>query len=308
MTSRQIKYGFERAFSTHVPSPYATVYFADIVGAPSKPGAIKDIPGIETPDDSTIVFKLKGPERGARLPGAGHADLDAGARGVREEVRRQDAVDLRPVRRLHRPVHGTRTTPRASSPGAPPGKSIESVRNPKLGSQVPMIARPTWNSITIEEGNDDAVSSARRILNGKEPRAGRRHSRRRRSSSRRSSRNKDQIAFIPGGGYRFMSTNSTIKPFDNLDVRKAVVAASDRKALQLTRGGTAAGDLATHFLPIDFPGFEEAGGAKGPLAGLHGPIRAATWRWPRSTCWRPRSRTPACRSTPAACGRTPRRC
>ena len=58
--------------------------------------------------------------------------------------------------------------------------------------------------------------------------------------------------------------NSTIKPFDNLNVRKAVVAASDRKALQLTRGGTAAGDLATHFLPVDFPGFEEAGGAKGP--------------------------------------------
>ena len=58
--------------------------------------------------------------------------------------------------------------------------------------------------------------------------------------------------------------NSTIKPFDNLNVRKAVVAASDRKALQLTRGGTAAGDLATHFLPVDFPGFEDAGGAKGP--------------------------------------------
>ena len=77
-------------------------------------------------------------------------------------------------------------------------------------------------------------------------------------------RNKDQIAFIPGGGYRFISMNSTIKPFDNLDVRKAVVAASDRKALQLTRGGTAAGDLATHFLPVDFPGYEEAGGAKGP--------------------------------------------
>ncbi|MGZ8633781.1 MAG: ABC transporter substrate-binding protein, partial [Solirubrobacteraceae bacterium] len=61
VTSKDIKYAFERAFSSHVPSPYASVYFADIVGAPSKPGAIKDIPGIETPDDSTIVFKLKGP-------------------------------------------------------------------------------------------------------------------------------------------------------------------------------------------------------------------------------------------------------
>ena len=35
ITSKDIKYGFERAFSTHVPSPYATVYFSDLVGAPS---------------------------------------------------------------------------------------------------------------------------------------------------------------------------------------------------------------------------------------------------------------------------------
>ena len=58
--------------------------------------------------------------------------------------------------------------------------------------------------------------------------------------------------------------NSTIKPFDNLNVRKAVVAASDRKALQLTRGGTAAGDLATHFLPSASPASRTPGGAKGP--------------------------------------------
>jgi peptide/nickel transport system substrate-binding protein len=38
ITSKDIKYGFERAFSSHVPSPYATVYFADLIGAPTKPG------------------------------------------------------------------------------------------------------------------------------------------------------------------------------------------------------------------------------------------------------------------------------
>jgi peptide/nickel transport system substrate-binding protein len=37
VTSKDVKYGFDRAFSTHVPSPYATVYFSDLVGAPSKP-------------------------------------------------------------------------------------------------------------------------------------------------------------------------------------------------------------------------------------------------------------------------------
>ena len=146
--------------------------------------------------------------------------------------------------------------------GRTPGKSIELVRNPNWDAKTDY--RPAYlDSITIEEGNDDSVSSSRRILKGQSLVQG--------DGTTPApvikqalTRNKDQIAFIPGGGYRFVSMNSTIKPFDNLNVRKAVVAASDRKALQLTRGGTAAGDLATHFLPLDFPGFEEAGGAKGP--------------------------------------------
>ena len=59
--AQDIKYGFERAFSANVPSSYASVYFKDIVGAPSTPGAIRPIRGIETPDDHTIVFHLSQP-------------------------------------------------------------------------------------------------------------------------------------------------------------------------------------------------------------------------------------------------------
>ena len=47
-------------------------------------------------------------------------------------------------------------------------------------------------------------------------------------------------------------------------MRKAVIAGFDRDAMRLTRGGASVGDIATHFLPPDFPGFEEAGGMKGP--------------------------------------------
>src|SRR3954449_926471 len=56
-----IKYAFERAFSKEVPSGYAGTYFSSIVGTPAKAnsGDVKPISGIETPDDNTIVFKLK---------------------------------------------------------------------------------------------------------------------------------------------------------------------------------------------------------------------------------------------------------
>jgi peptide/nickel transport system substrate-binding protein len=52
-------------------------------------------------------------------------------------------------------------------------------------------------------------------------------------------RQRDQIAFVPGGAYRYVAINTTIEPFDNLDVRRAVVAAADRRALQLSHGGEA---------------------------------------------------------------------
>src|SRR6185503_5513201 len=43
VTTKDIKYAFERAFTANVPSGYATSYVGDIVGAPSTPGKFKDI-------------------------------------------------------------------------------------------------------------------------------------------------------------------------------------------------------------------------------------------------------------------------
>jgi peptide/nickel transport system substrate-binding protein len=58
--------------------------------------------------------------------------------------------------------------------------------------------------------------------------------------------------------------NTTVKPFDDVNVRKAVVAGFDRNAMRLTRGGELVGDMPTHLLNPGIPGFEEAGGMKGP--------------------------------------------
>jgi peptide/nickel transport system substrate-binding protein len=71
---------------------------------------------------------------------------------------------------------------------------------------------------------------------------------------------KDQVAIIPSGGNRYIGLNSVIPPFDNADVRKAVVAATNRNALIQTRGGPTLGKPATHVLPPGMGGFDEAGG------------------------------------------------
>jgi peptide/nickel transport system substrate-binding protein len=49
--------------------------------------------------------------------------------------------------------------------------------------------------------------------------------------------NKSQLITTPSTGGRWISMNTTVKPFDNLNVRKAVLAGFDRDALRLTRGG-----------------------------------------------------------------------
>jgi peptide/nickel transport system substrate-binding protein len=61
-----------------------------------------------------------------------------------------------------------------------------------------------------------------------------------------------------------VSLNTTVAPFDDVNVRKAVIAGFDREALRQTRGGEISGRIATHFLPPSIAGFEEAGGDAGP--------------------------------------------
>ena len=67
----------------------------------------------------------------------------------------------------------------------------------------------------------------------------------------------------PSTGGRWVAMNTTIKPFDDINVRKAVIAGFDRNAMRLSRGGPLIGGMATHFLSPTIAGFEEAGGKKG---------------------------------------------
>jgi peptide/nickel transport system substrate-binding protein len=74
---------------------------------------------------------------------------------------------------------------------------------------------------------------------------------------------KGQYVTIPSGGFRWLPLNTTIKPFDNINVRKAVIAAFDREAVRQARGGPFVGDLPTHFIPPGIDGFQQAGAFKG---------------------------------------------
>ena len=74
-----------------------------------------------------------------------------------------------------------------------------------------------------------------------------------------------QLSLLPGVGNRYIALNTAKPPFNNVNTRKAVIAASNREALRDTRGGALAGAIATHFIMPGVPGFQQAGGYAGPV-------------------------------------------
>ena len=183
-------------------------------------------------------------------------------RGVRLEVR-HEARRRRTTSTSPSPARTwSRTTPRrASSSAASPGKSIDLVRNPNWDKSTDY--RPAYlDAINIEEGNDDLATASRRALNGSDSVCCDAGSPPAPVLKQAAAQHKDQVLFVPSGGTRYIAFNTTVKPFDNINVRKAIIAASNRNALRLTRGGAILGDIATGWIPPGIPGFDEAGGLK----------------------------------------------
>jgi peptide/nickel transport system substrate-binding protein len=263
VTTKDIKYAFERAFSKEVPSGYAGTYFGSIVGTPAKPntGDPKDISGIQTPDDHTIVFKLKDQSaplvsQALVMPITVPVPREYAAKFDQSTPSKYDQYVA-----FTGPYMVKNNSTTGKLVGRSPGKSIQLVRNPNWSKATDY--RPAYlDQIEIQEGNNDLTSAARRALNGSgmvccdtyQPPAT--------VVKQAVQRSKDQILFVPAGGTHYISLNSTVKPFDNVNVRKAIVAAANRNALRLTAGGQAVGDVAGGWIPPGLPGFAEAGGLK----------------------------------------------
>jgi peptide/nickel transport system substrate-binding protein len=250
--SEDVKYAIERAGTRNVANGYFAVYFADLVGATEwTHGKSAGIRGIETPDPYTLVFRLRRPTAATF---AQALSLPISAPVPKEYARRYDR---------HNPStyaqHLVSTGPYR-------------VRSYQAGRQAILDRNPNWDPATdwrpayadrirFSLGND-AMVAGRQILKGKgmlsgdfsapAPIAAHVGERRR------------QIGIAPGVGVLFASLNTTIPPLNDVNVRRAIVAATDRDALRLTRGGASAGDLATHYLFPGMPGFEQAGGTAGP--------------------------------------------
>jgi len=269
VTSADHKYAIERGLLPGVATGYHSAYFGDLVGYDAAVAAAErndtvapDISGITTPDDRTLVMKLDKPTSatlvqalslpiGAPVPEDYAAEFDAESPSTYAE----HLVATGPYM-IENDEQGNVT-------GYKPGRSITLVRNPNWDASTDY--RPAYvDKIDWREGFTDVNSATRRILTGDsqingdilaEPQG----------LKLAATEYPDQLELAPAsGGSRYISLNTSIPPFDDINVRKAVIASADRDALRLARGGPLSGGIATHFLSPDIPGYEEAGGAEGP--------------------------------------------
>jgi peptide/nickel transport system substrate-binding protein len=266
VTSKDVKYAIERGFFNSVNNGYAGAYFGDLTGAKVgvKPGTA--IPGIETPDDTTVVFNLTKRDDGRCTGGvlAGALSMPLSAPVPPEYAEKFDAEKSSTYgqNQVATGPYMIENDASGKAIGYEPGKRIHLVRNPswdKSTDDDPAML----DEIDIVQGNDDPTVAARKILSGDGMISG--------DQSpgpavlrQAITKQKDQLALVPSGGGRWIALNTKMKPFDDVNVRKAVSAGVDRNALRLTRGGEVVGDIPTHYIPPGMEGFDEAGGMEGP--------------------------------------------
>jgi peptide/nickel transport system substrate-binding protein len=264
VTSKDVKYALESGFTKTVNGPYLGAYMGDIHGLQDfKDGKADQISGIETPDDQTIVFKLDRP-RGAIV--AGMLSMPASAPVPEEYAKKFDAENPTTYGQ-HQVATGPYMVQNDASgnlTGYKPNEFIKLVRNPNWDAKTDY--KPAYlDSITIQEGVDPQVAS-RQILSGQAQVSGdfQLPAEILAQTSKNPAQKAQLVLTPPTGRYRYIALNTRVKPFDNVNVRKAISAAFDRTALRQAFGGPLTGDIPTHWIPPGQPGFDEAGGAQGP--------------------------------------------
>jgi peptide/nickel transport system substrate-binding protein len=261
VTSADVKYAIERGFFNTVNNGYAGAYFGDLIGAKVGVDPGTEIEGLETPDKYTVVFRL---ERGTGTGVVGATTMGLSAPVPKEYADKFDKKKPESTYGQNQVATGPymiENNAEGKAVGYEAGKRIHLVRNPNWDRSKDF--RPAYlDEIDMPQGNDDTSVASRKILDGQSLISGD-WSPPGDILSRVVRRQKDQMINVPTGGSRWVALNTTVPPFDDINIRKAVLAGFDREAMVLSRGGKIVGEVPTHFIPPGIAGYDQAGGDKG---------------------------------------------
>jgi peptide/nickel transport system substrate-binding protein len=265
VTAADVKYAMERDFLPQVGNGYAGAYWGDIIGADKMAsGKAKTISGITTPDKFTLKIQLKRPTAAIVI---GAMALPGTAPVPKEYAAKFDAGKQSQYG-LHLVTTGPYMVQNDASgkiTGYQPGRRITLVRNPNWNKSTDW--RPAYlDKIIVNEGNDPNTGN-RKILAGQSMVANPTDLAPTPQFLKANLKGAKAAQLIPSpytGRVRYIALNTQVKPFNNINVRKAVFAGMDRAAMNLAFGGEAVGKVATHIIPPGVAGFDQAGGFAGP--------------------------------------------
>lgn len=261
VTSADVAYAIERGKNPNVNNPYFESYFSSLAGAGKATGG--PFPGITTPDKYTIVLHLTEPR--AQIV------LDALVLPLSAPVPKEFASKFDAKKPTEYGNYLVATGPymlksdgagKVLGVGYQQGKSATLVRNPNWNASTD--SRPAYlDQINVQIGGDTTVIG-RQVLEG----SGMVQNDTPAQSIVKLAYEKfrTQLEISPGAGDHYIAVDNKQGPFSNVNVRKALWAALDREAMDKARGGELVTNVMTHFIYPEIPGFEAAGGLKGPQA------------------------------------------
>jgi peptide/nickel transport system substrate-binding protein len=251
ITSKDVAWAFQRMFNSNTQNGYASGYFP-IAGAKAATTDAQ-ISGISTPNDTTIVFHLTKPFgatmiQALTMPGTSAVPAGSTTAADKSSPSKWDSD----------PTSQVFTGPyMIKSYNA--GRNITLVRNPNWNRQLDGV-RPAYADTIVWNAGADPTVAARQTLDSTNllmadtpPAAV--------LKSAYESK-KTQLSIAPLGSY-YATLNTQVPPFNNVNLRKAVIAAQNREAYLLARGGKLVGQVATHFILPEVSGFQQAGGETG---------------------------------------------
>jgi peptide/nickel transport system substrate-binding protein len=248
ITSKDVKYAVERSNFARDVLSLGPNYFqqflkdGDKYKGPYKDKSAKGLSSIETPDDTTIVFKLN--------------------RAFQEF----DYLVATPQ---------TAPVPKAKDKGVEYVKNIVSSGSYKFesyqeGKQVVLVRNENWDAktdplrkqypdkivvklkVNAETIDQDVMAGKAIDLGGTGVQAATQ------AKVVNSSDMKANTDNTFGGRLVYMAINTKLAPFDKVECRKAVQFAVDKVSVQTALGGPIRGDIATTVLPPDIPGYEKS--------------------------------------------------
>jgi peptide/nickel transport system substrate-binding protein len=267
VTSQDVAFALERGGNPNVGNAYWPAYFgaaspAPIVGSASAKYKGGPLPGIQTPNKTTLVIHLMKP--GAALI------VDALSLPLSAPLPKEFVAPLD----KHAPTtYGTQflvaTGPymiqsdksgKIAGIGYQPGKAETLVRNPNWNAKTDW--RPAYlNRIEFNIGGDSTVIG-QQTLKGSDmvmldtPSQS--------TVKLAYQQYPSQITFTAGSGDHYLTLDTQHGVFKNVNIRRAMWAALDRMAIIKARGGLLVNTPATHFIYPGVLGYDQAGGAAGP--------------------------------------------